>query len=131
MSMGPMQYAYIYSTAPGPLSLSNNADLTIHDAAKTSNPLPMYPPNGGSGAAILDFAPDPTGGEGYMHRTQTLDYVFMMEGEMELTMDGGERRVVKRGDVVVQRAVMHAWRNLSKTEPARMAVVSLGCEKVL
>lgn len=55
----------------------------------------------------------------------------MMEGEMELTMDGGERRVVKKGDVVVQRAVMHAWRNLSKTEPARMAVVSLGCEKVL
>jgi hypothetical protein len=103
-----MQYTYIYSTAPGPLSLSNNADFTTYDAAKTSNPLPMYPPYGGSGAAILDFAPDPTGGEGYMHRTKTLDYAFMMEGEMELTMDGGERRVVRKDDVVVQRAVMHA-----------------------
>lgn len=91
----------------------------------------MYPPNGASGAAIPDFAPDPTGGKEYMHRTQTLDYAFILEGVMELTMDGGEKRVVKKVDVVVQRAMMHAWRNLSKTEGARMAVVSLGCEKVV
>lgn len=50
---------------------------------------------------------------------------------MKLTMDRGEKRVAKKGDVVVQREVMHSWRNLSKTEGAMMAAVSLGCEKVI
>jgi hypothetical protein len=84
-------------TASGPLSLSDNADLATYDAAKTSNPLLMYPPNGGSGAAVWDFALDPTSGEGYMHCTQTLDFAFVMKRGLELTMDGGEKRVVRRG----------------------------------
>ena len=75
-----MTYTYIYSTSPEPLSLSDNAGLATYDAAKTSSPLPMCPPDGGSSAAILDFAPDPTGGEGYMHRAQTLDYVLIWRG---------------------------------------------------
>jgi hypothetical protein len=33
--------------------------------------------------------------------------------------------------VAVQRVVMHSWRNLSKTEGARMAVVPLSCDKVV
>jgi hypothetical protein len=36
-----------------------------------------------------------------MHRTQTLDYSVLLEGEMELMLDGGEVRVVRKGDVVV------------------------------
>ncbi len=46
-------------------------------------------------------------------------------------MDRGERRVVKKGDVIVQRAAMHSSRNLSKTEGAKMGVVSLGYGKVM
>ncbi len=85
MSMGPIRYTYIYSTAPGSLALSNNADLATYDAAKSSNPLPIYPPDGGSGAAALNFALNLTGSEGYVyiHRTHTLDYAFVMEGEIE------------------------------------------------
>lgn len=61
----------------------------------------------------------------------------MLEGEMELSLYGGkeedgsmkvERRAVKKGQVVVQRACMHAWRNLSKTESARMVCVAVGSE---
>jgi hypothetical protein len=61
-----------------------------------------------------------------MHRTNTLDYAFIMERELELTLDSGETRRVKKWDVVVQRAAMHYWRNLSKNEWARMAAVMLG-----
>jgi quercetin dioxygenase-like cupin family protein len=52
----------------------------------------------------------------------------MLEGELELTLDGGEKRVIKMGDVVVQRAVMHKWKNLSRTEGARYVAVLLGTE---
>ncbi|PWY90703.1 hypothetical protein BO70DRAFT_367957 [Aspergillus heteromorphus CBS 117.55] len=46
-----------------------------------------------------------------MHRTLSLDYGVVIEGEVELLLDSGERRRLGRGDVVVQRGTMHAWRN--------------------
>jgi len=63
-----------------------------------------------------------------MHRSNTLDYVFIIDGELELTLDSGEKRVMKRGDVCVQRASQHSWKNLSKTEIARFGAVVLGIE---
>lgn len=63
-----------------------------------------------------------------MHRTKTIEYVFMVDSELELELDGGEERMTKKGELLVQRANMHTWRNLSSTEGARMAVVCLGAE---
>jgi len=63
-----------------------------------------------------------------MHKTTTLDYIVIVEGELELELDGGEKRVVRKGDVVIQRAPMHSWRNVSKTETARMFCVTVGGE---
>lgn len=47
-----------------------------------------------------------------MHRTETLDYGVVIEGEIVLVLDAGER-VLKQGDVVVQRGTNHAWANRS------------------
>lgn len=47
-----------------------------------------------------------------MHRTTSLDYGIVLEGEVELILDSGERRAMKAGDIAVQRATMHAWRNM-------------------
>jgi len=55
----------------------------------------------------------------------------VISGEVELLLDSGEKRICKAGDCVVQRASMHAWKNLSGTEVARIAVVGLSCEKVV
>lgn len=63
-----------------------------------------------------------------MHTTSTLDYVFIVDGALELGLESGETRVVKKGDSVVQRGTTHWWRNVSKTEPAMMAVVTVGLE---
>jgi quercetin dioxygenase-like cupin family protein len=60
-----------------------------------------------------------------MHRTVSLDYGIVLVGEMELILDSGETRKMKVGDVAIQRGTMHAWRNLSDTEPARMLYVLL------
>lgn len=55
-----------------------------------------------------------------MHRTQSLDYGIVTEGSVVAVFDSGEEHLMHRGDVCVQRATMHAWRNPSETEWARM-----------
>ncbi len=47
-----------------------------------------------------------------MHRTETLDYGIVIEGELVLVLDQGER-VLHPGDVVIQRGTNHAWANRS------------------
>ncbi len=58
-----------------------------------------------------------------MHRTVSLDYGVVLEGEVELTLDSGEARVMRRGDTAIQRGTMHEWRNPSETSWARMLFV--------
>lgn len=48
----------------------------------------------------------------FMHRTETIDYGIVLEGEITLLMDEGET-VVRTGDVVVQRGTSHGWANRS------------------
>ncbi|KAL1965787.1 hypothetical protein VTN77DRAFT_5108 [Rasamsonia byssochlamydoides] len=64
----------------------------------------------GSVCRIVDFPPYLTSP---MHRTVSLDYGVVLEGEVELILDGGESRILKRGDVAVQRGTNHAWKNVT------------------
>jgi mannose-6-phosphate isomerase-like protein (cupin superfamily) len=64
---------------------------------------------------ILDVYPLKDGGtRTAMHRTRTLDYVVVIEGELVLILDDSEV-TLKPGDVVVQRGTDHAWENRSDT----------------
>jgi hypothetical protein len=47
-----------------------------------------------------------------MHRTETVDYGIVLEGEITLVMDVGET-IVRAGDIVVQRGTNHGWANRS------------------
>lgn len=58
------------------------------------------------------------------HRTNTLDYVMILDGEVTLELETGSVKLAP-GDCVVQRGTNHAWRNKSG-RPVRMAVVMLG-----
>ena len=57
--------------------------------------------------APVDIRPDTTRHPG-MHRTDTLDLIVVIEGNVRLILDD-EERVLGPGDVVVQRATNHAW----------------------
>ena len=48
----------------------------------------------------------------FMHRTETVDYGIVLEGEITLIMDEGET-VVRAGDIVIQRGTNHGWANRS------------------
>jgi len=56
-----------------------------------------------------------------MHRTETVDYAVVLEGEMTLLLDEGEV-VLKAGDVAIQRGTSHAWSNRSG-KPVKMLYV--------
>jgi Cupin domain len=48
----------------------------------------------------------------FMHRTKTLDYAIVLEGEVYLMLDDSET-LMKAGDVCIQRATNHVWSNRS------------------
>lgn len=59
-----------------------------------------------------------------MHRTESVDYGIVLEGEVTLVLDDGSETHLKAGDVVVQRGTDHAWDNRSD-KPARMCFILL------
>ena len=81
------------------------------------------PPANGTRFAVITFPP---GNPGRMHRTETIDYVIVMQGELDMDMDDSTVKL-KAGDVMVQRGTNHAWVNRGK-EVARAAFVLIDAE---
>lgn len=112
-------YALAYNTSTFPVqglspptsaTPESKANLDIkHYHSVLSDPSPLNPPNGTS-CTIIEV---PAGSEVPMHRTATLDYGVVIDGTTELVLDSGEKKVLKKGDVFVQRGTAHAWRNLT------------------
>ena len=70
-------------------------------------------PGSGHLLRIIEIYPPSQGGKRtVMHRTRTLDYVVVIEGEIMLVLDDSEV-TLRAGDVVVQRGTDHAWENRS------------------
>jgi len=91
-----------------------------------SGKLPRCPPNG-VWFGTSDFPP---GRSAPMHRTLSLDYAVVLSGEIVCTLDGGEEKVIKAGEFVVQRGVNHEWHNRG-SETCRIMFVMLGAEKIV
>lgn len=62
-----------------------------------------------------------------IHRTRSLDYVIVLEGEIDLLLDDGEVRLAA-GDVVVQRGTNHAWINRGRAT-CRLGMVFIDAEE--
>lgn len=62
------------------------------------------------------------------HQTDTIDYDIVLDGQISLELDN-ETRQLHAGDVVVQRATRHAWRNTSE-RPATLCFVLVGAAPV-
>ena len=63
---------------------------------------------GGSVIRIIEWEPDHSR---FTHRTETLDYIVILSGEIDLEVDDGKTTTLKAGDVLVQRGGMHTWVN--------------------
>ncbi|MEX0751933.1 MAG: cupin domain-containing protein [Xanthobacteraceae bacterium] len=76
------------------------------------------PPPNGTRFAINDIPP---GKPARMHRTETIDYVIVLCGEIDMEMDDSTV-TLKAGDVVIQRGTNHSWINRGN-QTARLAFV--------
>ena len=56
-----------------------------------------------------------------MHRTLTIDYAIIMQGEIDMLLDDSEVHL-KAGDVLIQQGTNHAWANRG-TQPCRIAFI--------
>jgi quercetin dioxygenase-like cupin family protein len=104
----------IWSTDECPADIRAGEDIEDYGARI----LGTAPPARGTRFAIIDFPPHSTG---TVHRTESLDYVIVLSGEIEMQMD---RSVVsmKAGDVMIQRGTNHGWINRTD-RTARLAFV--------
>ena len=101
-----------------PVDMNDDADIKAHEALQDKGTLGLIKP-GGVVVRVVDFAPEYPG---RMHITKSLDVGVVIEGTVEMVLDSGETAILERGDVVVQRATMHQWRNAG-TGWARMLYV--------
>jgi mannose-6-phosphate isomerase-like protein (cupin superfamily) len=132
----------VWATAGSPPTIDNGTDPTI-------GALMLPPPRHGTRVRIVDIPPDSeellagasarmaehfaaigdasasTVRDGsphpLMHRTETIDYGFVLEGNLTLVLDDSEVEL-SPGTIVVQRGTNHAWANRSG-KPARMLFV--------
>ncbi len=84
------------------------AAIAATEPEPTERDLTVPPAPGGTKLRINEFPPgvvSPT------HRTETVDYGIVLEGEVVLVLDREEATVLKAGDVVVQRGTDHRWEN--------------------
>jgi quercetin dioxygenase-like cupin family protein len=95
------------------------------DVLDQSDPMVDYslqssPPPGGVIVRALTYEP----GFSYpMHRTDTLDFIFVISGQLELILEDGST-VLNSGETLVQRGTAHAWRVVGD-EPCTFVAVAL------
>lgn len=74
---------------------------------------------------IIEFAP---GVAPRNHRTDSIDYIVVLSGEIDMELDGSTVHL-KAGDVMVQRGTIHNWVNRG-TQPCVLAVVLVDAKPV-
>ena len=91
----------------------------LDGADPTTKSFPMLPQNGGAVFRLLELAP---GAAPHMHKTATIDYIVVTEGELTMLLEDGTELLLKPRDVMIQRATVHGWVNRSD-RPCRFATV--------
>ncbi len=123
-----VDFLEIWNTATTP------APLLATEPEPTDGPLNVPPPSHGSKIRLNDFYPGhirklPPRADGrhpMMHRTRSVDYGIVLEGEIFMILDDQEVHL-HAGDIVVQRGTDHAWENRSD-RVCRMAFILIGAE---
>ena len=128
----------VWVTDGTPADISGAADRSLREigvpppANGTIFRVVDFPPEGGarSREAILkEMGVSDHGGARHaaMHRTRSIDYAIVLEGEIDMLLDEAEVHL-KTGDVLVQQGTNHAWVNRG-TRACRMAFVLIDAKE--
>jgi oxalate decarboxylase/phosphoglucose isomerase-like protein (cupin superfamily) len=102
-------------------STDHTPTLILNDEDEGDRILGSAPPPCGSRFTMMEFQP---GNEATLHRTDTVDYVICLSGEIDMFLDDLQFITLRTGEVLVQRGTNHAWANRSD-KPCRLAVILL------
>jgi mannose-6-phosphate isomerase-like protein (cupin superfamily) len=121
----------------------------VADAA--ARPVRLEPPRGGTIVRIVEFppdsawrdradareafdsiqaghAPDQSSSDPMMHKTNTVDYIIVLKGEIHAIMDAGET-LLREGDVLIQRGTNHSW-SVRGTAPCIIAAILVSADAI-
>ncbi len=101
-----------------PADNDGNEDAAIQDVGLTMT--------GGTVFRVVQFE---SGNPEFMHRTASVDYGVVLEGEIDMELDGGESVHLEAGDLLVQRGTIHGFANRSGA-PCRIAFVLVSAKPV-
>lgn len=108
---GDANFLLLWTTPTVPADNNDGRDGRDTDVGTTLN--------GGSAFRIVDMLP---GKQSPMHRTNSIDYGIVLEGEIELELEDGHKRTVGKHGVIIQRGTNHLWRNATD-KPCRIAFI--------
>ena len=125
-NVGNLTSTLVWVTDETPVQIDRAGDSSLREIG-------VAPPPGGSILRIVDFPPEAEAGQvdnlamlremgldagghasaprhASMHRTRSVDYAIVLEGEIDMLLDDSEVHL-RAGDVLIQRATNHAWVN--------------------
>jgi quercetin dioxygenase-like cupin family protein len=109
--------ALIWTTDTMPPDVAGDVD---RGALQSARP----PGHRGTIFRIIEFGP---GNESDNNVTPTIDYALVLKGEIDMDLDDGASVHLTEGDVLVQRATVHNWRNRG-TEPCVIAFILIDAQ---
>ena len=107
-----------YCSEDFPVDMNDERDIKAYEKYMAEAPYLVI-----STGTVLRHVDMPPSAISPMHRTVSLDYGIIIEGEIELILGSGDRRKMVAGDIAIQRGTVHAWRKLSDSKRARMLYV--------
>ncbi|OYQ32737.1 cupin [Niveispirillum lacus] len=116
---GDAAFQLVWATPTVPVDLNAGTDGLL-SAGKTLQ--------GGSVIRIVDMLP---GRASPLHRSWSIDYGIILSGDLELELDDGSVTALSVGDIVVQRATNHLWRNPSPDQVCRIAFILIEAKPVM
>ncbi|MCL4797941.1 MAG: cupin domain-containing protein [Burkholderiales bacterium] len=143
-SMPGLALTDLWETTRAPASNEGDADAA-------ARPVRLEPPRSGTIVRIVEFppdtmwrgradareafdsiqaahAPDASSSDPMMHKTNTVDYIIVLRGEIVAIMDVGET-LLGPGDVLIQRGTNHSW-SVRGDEPCIIAAVLVSAAPV-
>lgn len=144
-SMPGLAITDLWRAAAVPTSNAGNDDSAYTDVV-------LLPPTGGVVFRVVEFPPDSQwrgqadGKEAFAsigaedaqdhdsddpmrHRTDTVDFLMVLKGEIIAVLDDGARVTLSQGDTFIQRGTIHSW-EVPGDEPCLLGAVLVDAEPI-
>lgn len=120
---------FIPTDAFPPSSAKHGVRVSVAEFRPDSDPKNVRNPEDEMGKRLITGRMRERDLDSGMHRTDTIDVIFVIEGEITLEQDDGEEVTLVKGDCLVQNGARHNWSNRTD-KPALLGFVLIAADRV-